>query len=144
MIRAATVQDAAQIAEIFAASMPSPWSAYEIAASLAGNNTAALVWENAGIPVGALLYETCLDEAEILNIAVFPSFRRRGIAAALLNAAFSEMQENMTVYLEVRAQNSGAIAFYTAFGFLSYGVRRRYYKNPTDDAICMKFVNFLK
>ena len=142
MIRAAGVQDAARIAEIFAASMPHPWSEDEIVASLSGGNVFALVWEEAATAVGTVLYQVCLDEAEILNIAVLPSHRRRGIAAALLKAALSKTPEIRTVFLEVRAKNSGAVDFYNHFGFSAFGVRQGYYKAPPDDAICMKFVNF--
>ncbi len=142
MIRAATVQDAARIAEIFAASMPHPWPMREIVTSLESENVFALLWEEEEGAAGTILYQVCLDEAEILNIAVLPAHRRRGIAAALFKAALSKTPDIRTVFLEVRAKNSGAIAFYNALGFSPFGVRRGYYKNPPDDAICMKFVNF--
>jgi len=71
-------------------------------------------------------------EAEILNIAISPAFRRRGIGRALLSQAAGR-----TLHLEVRASNAGTLAFYRALGFLESGRRRAYYRQPPEDAILM-------
>ncbi len=76
------------------------------------------------------------DEREVLNLAVHPDFRRRGIARALLEA---ECNSNVADYfLEVRASNKAARAFYSVMGFTETGVRPGYYENPTESGIVMK------
>ncbi|MGA3024879.1 MAG: GNAT family N-acetyltransferase [Bryobacteraceae bacterium] len=76
------------------------------------------------------------DEREVLNIAVGPQFRRRGIARALLEA---ECNRNLGDYfLEVRASNIAARAFYSVIGFTEVGVRQAYYENPPESGIVMK------
>lgn len=73
------------------------------------------------------------DEAEVLNIAVDPVFKRRGAGRALLAQAGGR-----TLHLEVRASNTDAIAFYQALGFSESGRRRAYYREPVEDAVLMR------
>jgi ribosomal-protein-alanine N-acetyltransferase len=76
------------------------------------------------------------DEREVLNIAVHPEFRRSGIARALLEA---ECDRNLSYYfLEVRASNKTARAFYSVMGFTEAGVRPAYYEDPPESGIVMK------
>lgn len=75
------------------------------------------------------------EEAEILNLAVDPTFQRRGIATRLL----AELSQP-TLYLDVRASNEPALAFYRRHGFSKCGHRRRYYSQPVEDAVMMKRV----
>jgi ribosomal-protein-alanine N-acetyltransferase len=76
------------------------------------------------------------DQREVLNIAVHPEFRRRGIARALLEA---ECDSNLADYfLEVRASNTAARALYSVMGFTEAGVRPSYYENPPESGIVMK------
>ncbi len=76
------------------------------------------------------------QEAEILNIAVHPSARRRGIARALLLELLNMLQGE--VFLEVRASNRAAILLYGSLHFAYVGVRSSYYSNPGDDAIVLR------
>jgi ribosomal-protein-alanine N-acetyltransferase len=80
------------------------------------------------------------DEAEILNTAVDPSYRRKGTGTLLLKAAISEAQAHKvkSIYLEVRESNSAAIAFYGRQGFEKTAERREYYSGPTENAVVMK------
>lgn len=71
-------------------------------------------------------------EAELLNLAVDPRLRRRGAGRALV-----EVMEGRRVWLEVRASNEAAIRFYRSLGFAVCGVRRRYYRDPDEDAVLM-------
>ena len=72
-------------------------------------------------------------EAEILNLAVDPAAKRQGVAAALMGAL-----PYKTLFLDVRASNAPALAFYYKHGFRKSGHRRRYYQRPTEDAIMMR------
>jgi ribosomal-protein-alanine N-acetyltransferase len=82
------------------------------------------------------------DEGEILNVAVAPAHRRRGVGRALLDTCLAWMGEcgAAKVYLEVRRSNGGAIAMYGEAGFETLGVRRDYYRKPTEDAVTMALV----
>jgi [ribosomal protein S18]-alanine N-acetyltransferase len=75
-------------------------------------------------------------ESEILDLAVAPEFRRRGIARALLQELLA--MSNRTVFLEVRASNFAARNLYKCFGFQEVAIRTEYYNLPCESAIVMK------
>ena len=81
-----------------------------------------------------------LPDAEIYNIGVANRSRRSGVATALLALFFDRCRRRNvgTVWLEVRASNAGAIAFYEESGFRSVGVRKGFYRTPSDDAVLMR------
>ena len=88
--------------------------------------------------VGFLAARTlAAGESEILNLAVAPEFRRRGLGRTLLRAWMDEVAG--TVYLEVRASNQAALDFYKSLGFEVVVVRPEYYSSPPESAIVMKF-----
>ena len=142
MIRAATKADAGGIAALFYESMPSPWKKSDIEDALSSPTMVVWVWEEEDAILGALILQVCMDEAEILSIATAPAARRRGIGRALFSYALRELGRAVSVFLEVRAKNQNAISFYTALGFSVIGMRKKYYQNPSDDALLMKFGNF--
>jgi len=81
---------------------------------------------------GFALSRAILDEAELLLIAVRPTFRRRGIGAALLRGVIADARGRKVtqLHLEVRAGNE-AVALYTTHGFAKVGERRAYYRGRT-------------
>lgn len=85
----------------------------------------------------AVARSTAPDELEILNVAVDPPFRRRGVARKLI-------QEVLTghpgaVFLEVRQSNVAARKLYHSLGFETIAVRKEYYSDSGEPAIVMKF-----
>ena len=97
-----------------------------------------LVAERERSVIGFLVWrDTAPGEYEILNLAVSPAERRRGVGRALLREALERCRG--AVYLEVRASNSAARAFYASSGFITLGRRTRYYSHPVEDAVVMKF-----
>ena len=80
-----------------------------------------------------------LDEGYICNIAVFPEYRRRGVATALLHALDAYAKENgmASISLEVRQSNTAAQQLYSRFDFETVGRRKHFYQNPTEDALIM-------
>jgi [ribosomal protein S18]-alanine N-acetyltransferase len=88
--------------------------------------------------VGFLVARTLVaDEREILNLAVAPDLRRKGVARALLDRAFEGFCGE--VFLEVRESNGVALKFYKSLGFKELSRRKGYYSNPSETAIVMKF-----
>src|SRR5712692_7542700 len=78
-------------------------------------------------------------EVHVYNVAVRPEFRRRGIAAQLLQAVLEWGQRNgaTLAFLEVREGNSVAQNLYSRCGFQVAGRRRQYYTAPVEDALLM-------
>jgi len=81
--------------------------------------------------------QTAPGEREILNLAVEPSQRRRGVARALLQGELR--REKTQWFLEVRESNIGAILLYQSAGFRVAGRRESYYRDPPETGIVMKF-----
>lgn len=86
-----------------------------------------------------MAFRLLAEEAEILNIAIAPSGRRKGHGALLLAAAEQDARSHgaRKLFLEVRESNSSAIAFYEAFGFVRAGLRPNYYQQPAEAAVLM-------
>jgi ribosomal protein S18 acetylase RimI-like enzyme len=76
------------------------------------------------------------DEAELLNLAVDPASRRRGVASALLAAL--EREATGQLFLEVAEPNVPAIALYEHHGWVRNGVRKGYYRHGLINAIVMQ------
>jgi len=96
------------------------------------------VAEEGGVTLGFLVIRRiAANEHEVLNLAVDPSARRRGVARRLLQNALA--QRRGTWFLEVRESNSGAIQFYEVLGFQRAGRRKDYYREPAEPGIVMKF-----
>lgn len=87
---------------------------------------------------GFLVYRVAgPDECEILNVAVSPQFRRRGVGSSLVRWLVNGFRG--AVFLEVRASNRAAIDLYKSLGFEEISARPQYYQSPPDTAIVMKF-----
>ncbi|SHM83829.1 ribosomal protein S18-alanine N-acetyltransferase [Ruminococcus flavefaciens] len=87
---------------------------------------------------GLLTGFTAADTGEILSVAVSPEYRRKGIARMLMNEFFAALpKEAENIALEVRCSNTAAIALYESFGFVKAGVRKRFYRDPIEDADIM-------
>ena len=76
------------------------------------------------------------DEAELMRICVAPEFRGRGWSGPLLEEGMREMTRRgaAAATLEVRAGNVPAIRLYERHGFRKEGLRKKYYRNPVEDA----------
>jgi ribosomal-protein-alanine N-acetyltransferase len=79
------------------------------------------------------------DELHINNLAVAPSYRRSGIASALLRRVLQEgrLLGAHRAMLEVRRSNTVALRMYEQFGFVVRGVRPAYYSQPVEDALVL-------
>ena len=90
--------------------------------------------------VGYVIARGAADEGEILNLAVAPQFRRRGVGCGLGRAILELLGSRgvTAVYLEVRASNAVARSLYEQLGFREVGRRENYYRRPVEDAILLR------
>lgn len=99
----------------------------------------AWVLEEDGRVTGYCNFRIIAGEGELMRIAVLPEARGRGYGRELLETlvqyASGEQVEDIT--LEVRASNAAAVSLYKSYGFRTEAVRKRYYTNPTEDALIM-------
>ena len=79
---------------------------------------------------------TAPGEREILNLAVHPSHRRKGIARKMVESALRAASADW--FLEVRESNTAAIRLYQSLGFRQAGTRSKYYSDPPESGIVMK------
>jgi len=117
-----------------------PWPASALLGELMRDQLRfPLVVEVDGVLRGYLMSWRIESQLHILNIAVDPQWRRRGLAAALLVAAAQQAStwQLTEVTLEVRRSNAAARTFYSRFGLSEVGVRLRYYRSNGEDAIVM-------
>ena len=128
-----------QLAEIEAASFAHPLQRKQIETLLADQNTLFLAARNGETLTGSVWLQTVLDEGYIGNVAVRPTYRRKGIADALLEHLDLLAQEKQLSFLtlEVRASNLPAVSLYEKHGYTRVGVRPAYYRDPREDAILM-------
>ena len=139
-IRPADLSDAEAILALERASFAVPWSESSIRGDLESNPAAHyLVAVEEGNVVGYIGMWAILDEAQVMDIAVAPAARRRGIGRELVARLIEEARELGLdrILLEVREKNTGAIALYAAMGFESDGLRRGYYLDDRDNAVLM-------
>ncbi len=123
-------------AALHAASFSFPWPLADIEALLLASSTYADgAFGKAGELQGFILSRKAADEAEILTIAVKPRKRGLGIASRLMKANMAQLQAAgaKTWFLEVEAQNVGALALYKRFGFEQVGERKSYYRKADGD-----------
>lgn len=140
LIRRMESKDVKAIAELETICFSDPWSENSIASELENRLSCWFVAEEQGCVVGYVGSQSVLDSADMMNLAVAPNFRRRGIGEALVNAlvAYLREKEIIALLLEVRASNDPAIALYQSLGFEQVGCRPRYYHNPREDALIMR------
>lgn len=138
IIRKMKTDDVTDVAKIEADTFTEPWSEQSFIAELKNPQATILVCEADGELAGfADMREIC-GECYINNIAVVPKYRRNGIGRSLMEAlhnACSEAAEFIT--LEVRQSNTAAISLYRLLGYTQVGVRKDFYRQPTENALLM-------
>lgn len=131
--------DTARAAQMEAEASREAWSQKSYRDALANENAYYLVAQQGGSVIACCGFWQSFEEADICNVVVEESFRRRGIARRMLLALMQEGKargiEHFT--LEVRSGNVPAIRLYEKLGFITEGVRKGFYENPKEDALIM-------
>ena len=135
------LDDLDEVLEIERASFPTPWSRGAFRYELTQNRVArSLVLRVERQLVGYLCLWEIGHEIHVTNLAVHPSFRRRGAARTLLGHVMEDARRSGAelVFLEVRPTNVEALALYKSFGFSVIGRRKGYYFDTGEDALVME------
>lgn len=131
--------DVEEVGVIEAASFASPWSSTSFLFEMGrGGAWARVVADSEGRVVGYMVARLFVDVWHILDIAVTPEWRRRGVARLLMSDFLASAHpRGIEFTLEVRTGNVAAIALYADLGFEVVGSRRGYYADTGEDALLM-------
>ena len=128
------------IAELEKLCFSDPWSEASVASELENPLSVWFVAMEDGVLAGYVGSQSVLDSADMMNIAVHPDYRRKGVARQLIDALTEKLAANgiRSLMLEVRASNAPAISLYEKLGFALAGRRPNYYRNPREDALILR------
>lgn len=134
-----------RLADLHALCFDEPWSADTVRQVLGTVGAFGLAGriDGADAPAGFALARVVLDECELLSLGVAPDRRRRGLGAALLDAAMARAAAFGARWflLEVGTDNGPARRLYASRGMVGVGRRPGYYPRPggaTEDAVTMR------
>lgn len=135
-----SISDVPAVAELERKCFSDPWSERSVAAELENPLSLWLVALLGRTVVGYVGSQSVMEQADMMNIAVNPDYRRRGIAESLIERLVAELKDKQvsSLTLEVRASNAPAIALYRKLGFIQVGKRPNYYRNPREDALILR------
>lgn len=128
-IRELARADLPAILDIERLSFPKPWSRALFERELSTPFARVVVAVVGNRVVGYCCRWRVSDEVHLLNVAVHPSWRGRGIGRKLVEEVIAEARATggQVIYLEVREGNSVARRLYRGLGFRELGLRRNYY-----------------
>ncbi len=135
--------DLDEIMRVERLSFKTPWTRRMFLDELGQHQSKTFVARLADLPeqplVGYVTFWTVVDELHILNIAVDPDWRRRGIGHRLMELVFGHATraDAALIVLDVRPANGPARRMYESFGFRTVGIRPRYYSDTGEDALVM-------
>jgi ribosomal-protein-alanine N-acetyltransferase len=142
-LRRLLLENLGEIEDIERRSYPTPWSRSMFAGELAKPSSICLgafqADDEDGPLVGYLIVSRYVDAWHVMNVAVDPEHRGRGVATMLLERLFDVTADDARrgYTLEVRISNRKAIELYERLGFRSRGLRRGYYTDNREDALIM-------
>jgi ribosomal-protein-alanine N-acetyltransferase len=141
-IRTLGYADLPQVIAIERRAFPTPWSLAMFVLELSKPSSICLAavepnGSRAGRLLGYVICSRYADVWHVMNIAVDPPERRRGIGTVLLESLIERAGPEDPYTLEVRPSNPSAIALYERFGFRTAGTRPRYYQDTGEDAVIM-------
>jgi [ribosomal protein S18]-alanine N-acetyltransferase len=138
-IRPMTRPDLDDVLAIEQASFPIPWKREHFLQEIHSHLSFPFVAVCEETVIGYVCMMSLFEEAQIMDIAVAPEYRGRGIGRMLMEQAIVIAREKGAeqLVLEVRESNVAAITLYELFGFVRYFVRKGYYEGK-EDALLME------
>ena len=141
LVREATAEDLVSLLELEQACFTAPWTAAAFEQEL--DLPQAELWlvfeQGESQPCAYINFWVAAGEVSLLNVAVHPSARRRGLASRLLALMEDRgaKRGGESVFLEVRRSNIAGLALYAAEGYEQVGIRKGYYGDNKEDAVVM-------
>ena len=138
-IRPLGLSDLTAIEAIEQRAYRTPWSRSMFASELAKSSSVCLGAFEGEQLVGYIVNSRYVDAWHVMNVAVDPAYRHRGIATRMLERLFELTRDDQRrgYTLEVRISNADAIGLYENLGFVRQGIRRAYYTDNREDALIM-------
>ena len=138
-LREWTFIDLAKIVVFHKENFIDAWSYEALASSFLSDRFKGFLIEEDGEIIATVSYDLGIDEADVLNLVVKKSERKKGLATSLLERVFEEVKkiELKRLFLEVRESNLPAINTYKKVGFIEIAKRKNYYQDK-ETAIIMK------
>jgi len=135
-------RDMTEVLAIEQASFEYAWTEEDFLCCLRQRNCIGMVAEHDGRIVGFMIYELHKSRLRLLNFAVAPDARRRGIGAQMVRRLIDKLsqQRRHEIVLEVRETNLAAQLFFRSMGFMALGVLRDRYDDTTEDAYLMRYL----
>ncbi len=139
ILRPMIAEDLEQVVEIEKASMPSPWSKELFEEELKRDRARYFVGEIDGQVAGYMGYWEAPEEAHIINLAIAPRFRQKGLGFQMMEYClrFAYNQGARLATLEVRESNEAAQKLYEKMNFRIVAVRKKYYSDNEENAVVM-------
>lgn len=130
------------VMEIENMSYPNPWQLSSFKGEIENrpiSNPYVIIYRPLEKIIGYIIYWHIRNEVQISNIAISPEYRQMGVGEGVLRKMLAEMRHKDAefVFLEVRPSNLAARRLYEKIGFTILGLRKGYYRNPSEDAIVM-------
>lgn len=117
--------DLPQVLEIEERSFPHAWDKEEFRRWLRCENVAGMIVEIDGRVAGYMIYAWVGEYIELMNLAVHPAYRRRGIGRDLVHRLISKLGvKRQAVELYVSEDNTPAHLFFRAMGFRAVDILR--------------------
>lgn len=130
----------AQVADLERQCFSAPWSENAIQGELTNPLSLWVVAVEGQAVAGYVGSQSVMGEADMMNLAVAPSYRRNGVGGQLVDVLVEHLRSNgvTSLTLEVRASNNAAQNLYKSRGFSQVGRRPNYYSNPKEDALILR------
>jgi len=134
-------RDMPEVLAAEAASFEFPWSEDDFIRCLRQRNCIGMVAEHEERVVGFMIYELHKARIHVLNFAVAPPFRRKGVGSQMIAKLIGKLstQRRSRIALEVRETNLDAQLFFRSNGFRAVSVLHSYYDDTPEDAYVMQY-----
>lgn len=135
-------EDLPLVIEIENICYPNPWRLSSFKGEIENrpiSNPYVIIYRPLEKIIGYIIYWHIRNEVQISNIAISPDYRQLGVGEGVLRKVLLDMRHKSAefVFLEVRPSNLAARRLYEKLGFTILGLRKGYYRNPSEDAIIM-------
>lgn len=140
-IRSLAYADLPSVLAIERRAFTTPWSMAMFVLELSKTSGICLAAQGRDGLRGYLVCSRYAETWHLMNVAVDPQRRRRGVATALITRLLAQIEGKGKIMLEVRGSNEEAIEMYRGFGFEAVGHRPRYYQDNGEDALVMELVS---